>query len=528
MNSNGAMAESAKPMIDITTDITAVVDAAQMAMQELPDRPRLFQRAGRLCVISYSAPAPRWLKRPPQAPVMRDATPWHLRELASMAADWRKFDKRAKAWEPAIPPAWVIETVYGRPSWPFPPLEGIVCAPTLRPDGSLIDEPGYDAATGLYVNFNGTTFPPLRPRPSLDEARSAIGRLQEVFCDFPFAKAHHFSAALAAVLSLVVRYAIDGCIPLYAVRSTTRGAGKGLLIDAASLIATGRSAPRWAPTDQPEEERKRLLAIALAGDPLIHIDNVSGALGSDALDAALTTGELADRLLGQTAVVKAAWQAVVFASGNNLQFRGDMARRVVPIDLYPQMERPEERDDFTHPDLKAWVMKERPALVVAALTLMRAYFEAGCPRQGVKPLGSFEAWSHLVRQGLIWAGEADPCEGRREIEAESDPQYEALSTLLSAWHARYGSESRTVKAIKADLENHMVQEQGSGRWIVHPDWRDLYEALASLSKGGKDIDARAVGYALRGWQGRLVDGRRLITPGLEPHDKTTLWCVEVR
>src|SRR3712207_8645085 len=44
------------------------------------------------------------------------------------------------------------------------------------------------------------------------------------------------------------------------------------------------------------------------------------------------------------------WQAVVFASGNNMQFRGDMARRVVPIDLYPQVERPEERDDFRHPE----------------------------------------------------------------------------------------------------------------------------------------------------------------------------------
>jgi hypothetical protein len=373
----------------------------------------------------------------------------------------------------------------------------------------------------------GPRSPPLRRRPSLDDARSAIGRLQEVFADFPFAAPQHFSAVLAAVCSLVVRYAIDGCIPLYAVRSITPGSGKGLLIDAASLIATGRSAPRWAPTENAEEERKRLLAIALAGDPLIHIDNVSRALGSDALDSAMTTGEIADRLLGQTEVVKASWQAVVFASGNNMQFRGDMARRVVPIDLYPQVERPEERDDFRHPDLKPWIMEERPSLVAAALTIMRAYFEAGCPRQGVKPLGSFEAWSNLVRQGLIWAGKADPCEGRQDITADSDPQHEALSALLAAWSARYGNEGHTVKSVKADIEGHMVREHGTERWIIHPDWRDLYEALASLSKSGKDIDARAVGYALRGWQGRIVEGRRFITSGVEGHDKTKLWCVEV-
>ena len=44
-------------------------------------------------------------------------------------------------------------------------------------------------------------------------------------------------------------------------------------------------------------------------------------------------------------------------------------------------------------------------------------------------MGSFEEWSDLVRQALIWAGEDDPNEGRKNIEAESDPQYEHLATL---------------------------------------------------------------------------------------------------
>ena len=103
--------------------------------------------------------------------------------------------------------------------------------------------------------------------------------------------------------------------------------------------------------------------------------------------------------------------AVFFASGNNMVFQGDMARRVVPIDLDPKIERSEERDNFRYSPLLPWILKERPRLVVAALTILKAYFAAGCPFQGVKPLGSFEEWSRLVRQALIWAGKQTHAQG---------------------------------------------------------------------------------------------------------------------
>ena len=34
-------------------------------------------------------------------------------------------------------------------AWRFNSIIGVVTAPTLRPDGSVIDRPGYDPATGL-------------------------------------------------------------------------------------------------------------------------------------------------------------------------------------------------------------------------------------------------------------------------------------------------------------------------------------------------------------------------------------------
>ena len=211
-----------------------------------------------------------------------------LRELAAQAARWQKYDKRIGDWEDALPPAWAIETLLARGSWSFPLLESVVTAPTLRPDGSLLEVPGYDQDTGLYLVSNGVVYPEVRTRPTLDDARSAIGMLQTVFADFLWAATHYFSAALAAVLSLAGRYAIRGNIPLYAVRSTVRGSGKGLLVDAICLSATGRPAPRWPQVLEEEEERKRLMTLALDGDLCTHIDNVTRPLGSPALNTALT------------------------------------------------------------------------------------------------------------------------------------------------------------------------------------------------------------------------------------------------
>lgn len=515
-----------KPRIRLTTELTAMVDALQDALLSMPNRPMLFQRARQLCLIGRGIKPPKWLRRQADAPVILPMLPAYLRELASEAAAWEKYDKRAKVWEPTLPPLWLMDNLTARPAWPFPVLEGIVCTPTIRPDGTILTTPGYDPDTGLVLDINGTTYPPMRERPTLDDARSAIGCLQEPLEDFPFTASCHFSAVLASILSLVARYAIQGHVPLFAVRSTIRGSGKGLLIDSISIIGTGRHAPRWAQTADAEEERKRILTIALAGDAVMHLDNVTAPLGSAPLDLALTASTFSDRILGQQVSREAPIYTVWFASGNNMQFQGDLARRVVPIDLDPQMERPEERDNFRHSPLLPWVLKERPRLVVAALTILRAYFEAGCPTQGIKPLGSFEEWSLLIRQALIWAGEVDPCAGRQEIEAESDTDYEALNSLLTAWYDHYRSEPKTVKQVKDDLDAHTTYDRDAGRDVVHPEWRDLHSALATLDRHG-EVNARVIGNAMSGWKGRMIDEKRFVIIGVD-RSRAKLWRVEGR
>ena len=87
--------------------------------------------------------------------------------------------------------------------------------------------------------------------------------------------------------------------------------------------------------------------------------------------------------------------------------RGDLTRRTLRCRIDAKVEQPENRVFSNDPVEEA--RKARPALVVAALTILRAYHVAGRP-QKPNPLGSFEAWSDLVRGALMWLGAADRVE----------------------------------------------------------------------------------------------------------------------
>jgi hypothetical protein len=506
-----------RPVIRISTDMTAVVDATQAAIMALDGGPLIYQHAAGLCSITRNARPPYDLQRAPNTPVIAQATATHLREMAARAAAWEKYNDRHEDWEPTLPPTWVAETLRDRGEWPFPPIVGVIAAPTLRPDGSLLDSPGYDPTTGLYADFDAAAFPSISSAPSQADGQRALKALQEIFADFPFVADHHRSAALAALLSLMGRYLIEGNVPLFAVRATTPGTGKTLLVDAISTLATGRAATRWSPTEDEAEDRKRLLTIVLEGDPLVLIDNVTQPLGSAALDSALTGGYVKDRLLGTNKSATAPFTAVVCATGNNMTFRGDTPRRVVPIDLDANREHPEERDDFTHPHLLAWIRKERSRLVMAALTLLRAFDVAGRPTPpDVKRIGSFEEWSDMIRGALVWAGEADPAAGRHVVQAESHPELEALGTFLEAWHACFQQHPQSLyEALRT-----IADDAAPGKW------HELRLALMGLDarSDGRNLNARSIGNTLRQYNGRILNGYQLCKSE-KPTKRGVLWSV---
>ena len=140
-------------------------------------------------------------------------------------------------------------------------------------------------------------------------------------------------------------------------------------------------------------------------------------------------------------------------------------------------------------------------------------------------MGSFEAWSDLIRQALVWCTGADPCEGRQAIEATSTPEFEDLAVLLAAWEACYGTREVTLREV---VEETTTKMQHVGPDTTRNPWNDLYDALGSCETrwDGKRLDNRRIGNALRAWQGRVIDGKRLVSPGKD-RKNIALWKIKL-
>jgi putative DNA primase/helicase len=164
------------------------------------------------------------------------------------------------------------------------------------------------------------------------------------------------------------------------------GTGKSYLVDTAAMIATGRLCPVITTLKSEEETEKRLGAIILSGIPMISLDNCTHNIGGVLLCQIAERPVVKVRRLGFSETPDCEVHTAVFATGNNITFRGDMVRRGLVCNLETLDERPELRK-FNRNTLRQGGAN-RATYVAAALTIMRAYLAAGAPVV-CGPLGSY-------------------------------------------------------------------------------------------------------------------------------------------
>jgi hypothetical protein len=413
--------------------------------------------------------------------------------------------KHGEQFHTVAPPDWLVKgiAVQAEPWNSIRPLESVTETPLLRPDGTILQTPGYDATTAILFE-PAAAFEPITENPSKDDAIAAQDELLEVIRDFPLGAPMHRAAWLASVLTPLARPAFDGPAPLFLVDGNIRGCGKGLSASCAAIIATGRAFATAIYSHDPVEMRKIITSIALGGEPLVLLDNVAGAFGNASLDAALTSTEWNDRILGKNEQPRLPLTCCWYATGNNCLIAADTARRVCHIRIECRDERPEEREGFRHPDLLGWVRENRPRLLRAALTILVAYHVAGRPHAKLKPWGSFEGWSELVRQAIVWVGLPDPAATRAALAEEADQDVSLLRALMAAFAAVVPTgESARAATVLQRLESGGPEQQ------PHRD------ALSTLLPGrdGKMPTPQRLGVTLRKFKGRVCDGQYFTSAG---------------
>lgn len=391
----------------------------------------------------------------------------------------------------------------------FTRLDGVSSTPIVRHDGSVVVTEGYDPATRIYVHLTddirGITVPEHPTDEDIEAARNLL--LDDLLVDFPLKDHSDRANAVAALLTPLVRNSLP-LVPLAVIDGLQMGVGKGYLMNAISVIHTGRTPDLGSLPESEEEVRKSITATLAAGQSMVFYDETHTVAGAQ-LSRAMTARTWTDRRLGRTAMLNLDNNACWYCAGNNVQVLGDMARRYYPVRLHTNDPDPQNRSSFKH-NLVEWVPANRRRLLEALLTLVRAWYSRGCPRAEQSfTMGSFEHWQKTLGGILNVGGIEGFLEGldERRVDNDFDAQH---------WEAHLGWLVEVCGTGKNFTAKAVVE-----RMAVHP----LVECPPGMEDLPETMDSRALGKAWSKHGARWRDGLRIRNAGVGGQNRTQ-WVID--
>lgn len=330
----------------------------------------------------------------------------------------------------------------------------------------------------------------------MTSASKALATLRAPFHEFPYAAPASESAFLAHILTEAARTAVRTS-PLFVYSAPDAGTGKTLLAEMAASIVHGTQPATRPWVQEADELRKTLFASLMAGDRAILFDNVPSGqkIRSAELCAFLTSPIWADRKLGASEVIKIPNKSVVSMSGNNITPVSDLARRSIVVRLDANTTARKQRR-FEITDLRAYVAAHRVELLMAALTILVGWQQnktAGMP----VPLPSFEDWSSMVREPLLWLGLADPVDTQLE---ETDDESVSLNGAFEKLGAHFGSKDFSATSIRDYCHRSFDTDADVAPLFIAAGCTDTTSPLK-------------IGYWLRDCRDKIAGGYKLVRSG---------------
>jgi hypothetical protein len=481
---------SGRPMRDISTDAWGVLTKINLP-------PFLFQRGHLLVDI---------IRDDHRNPVLRTMDKVALKGVLDRIADFVRETKEGIL--PARPPSDVVADMMAAKDLPLPLLLGLVQAPIFTSHGVLDMTPGYQPETCCYLHLkDGSSIPPVPVMPdstTISRARTIL--LDELLGDFPFVSDADRAHAVSALVLPFVRLMIDGPTPLHLFESPTPGSGKGLLVEAITIPASGRGPAVMTEGRDEEEWRKRITAKLLQSPQVVLIDNVRSRLDSAALSAALTSLTWEDRVLGYSRTATIPVTCTWLATANNPALSLEVARRTLSSRLDAGMEKPWKRTGFRHKHLRRWALQHRSELIWAALTLVQAWIAAGMPL-GQETLGGYEACAEVIGGILDVAGIPGFLTNQDRVYAEADQEVNSWAEFCQVWWEEFQD-----RQVKADLLFGLAMR---------------HKLLLDLWSGRDDHAARtAFGKALSRMRERVIGDFRIRRVGEDTHAKVLTYRLD--
>lgn len=322
---------------------------------------------------------------------------------------------------------------------------------------------------------------------------------------------------MAALITVIANPLIDGGIPLGLFDKPQAGTGAGLLTEVIAEIVAGKPAHfQTAPTSD-EEWRKAITSTLMNSPAVVTIDNIDHRLRSPKLSQMLTSRVWVDRVLGQSKMLQLIQTAAWFATGNNIQLGGDIARRSYWIRLDAQMARPWLRKGFKHEALIEWIRQHRSEILSALLVMIKAWIRAGKPKADVLILGSFNEWCRVVGDILSFSGVHGFLGNASELYDSADQEINQWDIWLGEWRKIHRDTPVTTSAIKTEI--NAPNDKFKAFMNEMPD--DVGKATGKDSRG-----TQALGVILRSRADQVFpSGRRLISV-YDAHAKANKWVVK--
>ncbi len=445
--------------VEIEFHTADVAEMADKAVAVLSASNKIFSHGGRVVHVATlpmdvdDEKLTRTILTPTTTPILLDIVSRGIlfRRPPEVVVDAQGRRKKTKG-SPLQPPKSVMDAIVGRQGSGLSPISMASGNPILRKDGSIVQTNGYDRLSGVFIQLDAK-FPVVPDSPTKADALASLAMLKGPFRGFPFVDPTDHAVVIASILTGVISFTLSAK-PAVGVNSFVAATGKTMLVNTISIIVTGAPLRQINAAKASTETEKRIDGLLLEGNPIIGVDNISDRFGDDKLCTSVTSSRIGVRPLGTSNIahVKA---PLLFLNGNNLQPKGDFCRRMLCCTLDAGMDDPSSRNfDFS---AQAEAAANRPALLVAALIILRAYQVAGSPHCGLKPVGSFEEWSRRVRDALVWLGEPDVATTINQVR-EGDPERRVLKDMLVGWQHVIGTEkvrtseviSKAAKAVEID------------------------------------------------------------------------------
>jgi hypothetical protein len=291
--------------------------------------------------------------------------------------------------------------------------------------------------------------------------------LYDLVVDFPFKSDADRQNFFGLLLTPLIAPALEGNRPLHLILSPLERTGKTKLAEEVfGGVILGRQTPAMQITDRDEERDKRVIGMLLTGETLMHLDNLPPYIESSSLSSLLTATTYSGRLLGGNRIVNLQNNLTIVASGNNVQSNGEIIKRSVPILLQPNTPHPEDRRNFCHPNLRAYVARQRSFILSCLIGLIENWKAAGRPLHASK-MGGFETWSSVIGGILGVNGFRAWRTNEAAWREQANPKGTEMTAFVELWHETYRLGEVTPQELRELAERNNLFENIFAKHTPH-------------------------------------------------------------